>query len=327
MILFNFREELEKMKNGPFEGSAYIQPLGMPSPTIAVVDDDDVKAIKVSQRTTREDGVAILISSLTKHCDLQAGDRLTITGRVGSGAPDSSWGMVLRRGSPDWKQLTHQITPMGLFSLTHLLEAVDLDVVFWLQTNHWGETSPTMDFFIDSILITRMQTKIIADERDIIYTLSNDDFFQSFNEKIVITLAEKDEINNNEMCLRRSGNPVITVCKGNNENIIHISRRTQNWDGLDIMLQPFELLQGNKYQLQVTGRIDGSAPPKSVIMLQGVPTYTWEHLIEVKSNDSFILKHNISPDDLEKWIAIRIATNIPGTDMSFFIDSIELCVM
>ena len=331
MVLFDFRKKLETMKSGPFEGSEYIQPLGIPPPVITVVDDNGIKAIRVSKRTAREDGVAIPISTLTKYSGLQTGDRLTITGRVGSGAPDSHWGMVLRRGSLDWKQLTHQITPVGLFSLTHLLESVDLDVTFWLQSNHWGEVSPTMDFFIDSILITRMQTRTVIDERDIVYTMANDNFVQSFAEKDIIILAEKDKpynkMSNEESCLRRSGSPVLTIYKGSNGNSIHISKRTNNWDGLDIMLQPLELLQGNKYNLQVTGCIDGFAPPEAIIMLQGIPVYTWEHLVEVKSNDFFVLKHNISPSDLEKWIAIRVATNTKGIDMAFFIDSIELSVI
>jgi len=317
MVLFDLREKLVKMNAGSFTGDAFLQPLGEPSPTLFVADDGGVKTVQVTNRATREDGVAILISSLAKDIGLQVGDRITVTGRVAAGAPADHWGIILRRGSLDWKQLAQQIAPQGLFSLTYLLDEADLDTVIWVHTNHWGETPPTMDFCIDSILITRWRDRRAktADTRARVYSLATDTAIQTLEEGTDITTTKS-------AFLQQSGNAAITVVKAAEGNALHVSNRVNDWDGLDIRLLSLE--PGNKYRLKITGRIDGDAPRGMLIMLQGIPVYSWEGCQRIDENKTFALSHTFSQSELETWTAVRLATNRKGTTVPFFIDTIEL---
>jgi len=317
MVLFDLREKLVNMNAGSFTGAAYLQPLGEPSPTLSVANDGGIKTVQVTKRAIREDGVSILIYSLAKDIGLQAGDRLTITGRVAAGAPADNWGIVLRRGSLDWKQLAQQIAPQGLFSLTYLLEDTDLDTVIWIHTNHWGENPPTMDFCIDSILITRWQEKRTkADTRTQIYSLTTDARIQESEDGAIMTLGDS-------AYLQQSGNASISIAKGEKGNVLYISNRVNDWDGLDVRLNPMGLEPGNKYRLNITGHMDGIAPQGTLIMLQGVPVYSWEGCQRVDENNAFSLNHFLSQTELEAWTAIRITTNRIGANISFFVDSIE----
>jgi len=146
MILFDLRKELKK-------STEYLIPLN--ASTLTLAEEDAVQFIKVSNRHANQDGASLLISPLTATYHLKPGDRLTITGGIAENHPEDNWAIEIRRGTIDWKQLSQQITPVGFYSMTYLLEDTDLQSTIWIQTNHWGSTEPTMDFFIDSILITR----------------------------------------------------------------------------------------------------------------------------------------------------------------------------
>ncbi|MCL1986857.1 MAG: hypothetical protein FWG64_02670 [Firmicutes bacterium] len=326
MIVFDLHNDLEPLTEGKFDGTKYLKPLCKHSLYLELLDDHGLKTVKASQRESREDGMLIDLPKIAKDFDLRPNDRITVTGRISSVAPKDDWGMELMRGSSEWwGQLAQQITPVGIYSMSYLLEDIDLEHDMWVCTNHWGEEEPTMDFTIDSILVFRPPVKKEEESRKVLYSLLLDDFIQGHDDNTIIPLAEGNKDDSpEEPLLRKSGNPIVVARKSELGIAIYVEKRKNDWDGMDIRLEPLELKKGNKYYVEVTGKVFGEAGEGAAMTLQGVPTYTWADMLEVGDDSDFVLTHVLTQSNLETWTAWRITTNNAGIKLGFMVDSIEI---
>ena len=319
MVLFDLQEKLERATIGRLEGMQYLQPVALPSqhlPKLSIEEHDEVKFISISGRTKNEQGISLSLGDIP---DLRQGDRITITGRVARGAPSTSWSLAMFSSIGESNQLTQHISPKSLFTLTHVLEEMELEATFTLHTMQWGESTPSMDIFVDSILITRAREILtfLKDDRDVVYSLSSDDYIQW------VGMGEGNTFETSRF-LQRSGRPTLTIFRNGTSNAIHVTNRSKDFDGLDIRLERLGLVKGNEYHVKVTGRIDGEAPEYAQIMFQSVPHFSIRDNKPLTSNQSFELNHILRRSALEKWVMLRVTTNLPGAKVSFYIDSIDI---
>jgi hypothetical protein len=270
-----------------------------PESTVTVEDIDGVKTILVANRADRESGICLHLGKIP---ELIAGDRLTITGRVEDGTPhNSNWSIALLSIYDGY--LTQHISPRSVFSLSYVLTGNELEHTFFLQTIGWGAALPTMSFYIDSILITRMDSiDTEGDTRGIVYSLAD-------GEGSIVT---------------KCGNATIRFITHENKNALHITKRESEFDGIDINLLNLKLHKKCLYKIIVRGKIDGNAPLDSAVMLQGIPSQAWRCITIVNDNDDFTLEYTLRNIDIELWTSVRVITNTQGRGMSFFIYDIEV---
>jgi hypothetical protein len=133
----------------------------------------------------------------------------------------------------------------------------------------------------------------------------------------LVGLATKGE-------LVQSGSPDIRIFKRGETNAIHVGARAKDWDGIDINMQRLGLLPGNKYEVVVTGCIDGKSVHDCIITLQGIPGYSWRNNQYVGDNEVFTLRHTLTQAEVGQWTVIRITTNAAGATVPFYIYSIEI---
>ena len=319
MVLFDLQEKLERVSIGRLDSMHYLQPIAPPSqhlPKLTVEEHDEVKFISVSGRTKNEQGISLSLGDIP---ELRQGDRITITGRVARGAPSTSWSLALFSSVGESNQLVQHLSPKSLFTLTHVLEEIELEAIFTLRTVQWGDAIPAMDIFVDSILITRAREMVtfLKDEREVVYSLQTDDYIQWTN----IGVGNNFE---SSRFLQRSGRPTLTLFRTGLVHGIHVTNRNKDFDGVDILLERLGLMKGNEYHVQVTGRVDGDAPNYAQIMFQSVPHFSIRDNQPIYSNEPFVLNHTLRRSALEKWVMLRITTNLPGAKVSFFIDSIDI---
>jgi hypothetical protein len=314
-LLFDLQEMIREIPPGEFSNPLMYANSSQNTKTIlSVAEQNGEKTVCVSNRADSSDGLLLNIAEIT---DIQAGDRITVTGRIGEGAPKNNWGMVLHRTGENFAHLVQQRAPSTdeLFYLTYLLDEIDLNVEFQVRTSHWGTETAHMDFFVDDILITRCVKGTAADidPRNTVYSLSEDEFF-------------KQNLKPGEMTtyLQTSGEPEYVL--DNHSKSIHIKRRVNDWDGLDILLSPMKLLPGNNYSLQVTGRITGEVPQNTELMFQILPGYVWRSNKKMTANQDFVLFHLLSKTEITNAEVIRITTNTEGAKMPFLITGIDLKV-
>jgi hypothetical protein len=295
---------------GDFENYGVISLRRDPDANGKIKKVEDIKALFISGRTARESGIFI---DLTKLSELLPGDRITVTGRIDRdhSLGSSTWSISLLSAIDG--HLTHHIAPDAVYSLSYILDESDIKNVLTVHTIGWGVLHPLMDFYVDNILITRgdIINKPAVDTRKIIYSLAEDSNLQ-------FVLADEKSI------LTRAGYPNVSVFEHNGKKAIHVDTRVNDWDGLDILISNLKLRAGNQYKITVHGRVDGEAPEDAVIMIQGVPSYSWRHNIEIKSNEEFTLEYTMTRSDVEKWTAVRITTNQAGATMSFFVYRVEI---
>jgi len=291
----------------PIEGHAVI--------TLEQVED--VRTLRVSQRDSADAGIGIPLWDIPH---VQAGDRIVVTGRV----PDNilmgvNWGIALMRDTSTEGQVAQYTYPAPLYSLSHVLGADDLDKMFYISTVHWGSIEPTMDFYVDSILILRRDKNFTAvkDHRNVLYSLKEDTTLQSD------TYKEGHSFESSQY-LVRSGEPNILITKWGESNALHITTRIRDYDGIDINLARLGLIPGNQYEIIVTGRMDGDVPEDAIITLMGLPGFSWRSQRAVTTDASFVLRHIFDPSEVEKWTALRVTTNRVGAYAQFFIYSIEI---
>ena len=301
----------------------YITPVGETFPTLKLEQSEDVKSIRVSSRESEDDGVSINIAAIP---DIRAGDRITITGRIGIDAPFGSWGIALSSdvGAKETSQLAQMLVPRTMYSLSYKLSADDLKRCLLVQTTRWGAVNPTMDFLVDNILIFRgvKSHRELTDSRSMVYSLERDSDIQQMREGSYLALDDTSGT------IRHSGKPAISIVKREGSNILHVGHRSNDWDGIDIDLPPLKLLTGNTYQIKVIGRVDGQVPkdePKGVnLMIQGMPNFSWRSLTPICDNQEFELCHTLTQSEIESWTAIRITSNNEASAVSFYIYSIDI---
>ncbi|MCL2198855.1 MAG: hypothetical protein FWB80_08020 [Defluviitaleaceae bacterium] len=314
-ILYDFQENFKDIEAGDFETNEIVTSRN--EFTMALLNDiEDVKSLLLTKRTRRESGVLI---HLKKIPNLQPGDRIIITGRVSGGDsnPRNGWSVALL--STIDGHITQHIAPSSVFSLSHMLEEKELDQTMVVHTIGWGASQPLMDFCIDGILITRNDRAANPNEdtRTSLYSTSDDPQLKWISTNDVQSFGDT-------LILVRSGSPNVRMFKRKGVNAFHVGVRVNDWDGVDIRLSHLKLLSGNKYKITVHGKIDGDAPPKSVIMLQGIPSYTWCSSKDITPDMSFTLEHILTRSQVEGWTSARITTNTPGAKTSFYIYSIDV---
>ena len=193
-----------------------------------------------------------------------------------------------------------------------------------VQTTRWGAINPTMDLFIDGILISRDDKAEVKDDpRSVIYSFATDVNFRP-DGLMPSLLGAEPEDDNTAVFLVQSGNPRIKVCMYNGEKALHVTERAKDWDGIDISLERLKLFEGNKYQITVTGRVDGYAPEGSIMTLQGLPGFSWRNYRFIADDRFFTLSHTLSDAEIAHWTTIRITTNAVGANVSLYIFDIEI---
>ena len=313
LVLYDLQDDLKNMSEGPLPQNGYVAPWGDTPADFNVVRVGPVKTIHVTNRKQVYDGLAVYVPSMTK---LWPEDRITVTGRIGMGASKSDWSMAIDKYDGDYTTLSQHLAPdqSELFSISYLLDVADLDNPIIVHSDDWGKRVDPIDFYVDSILITRdvKDKSMVIEERKEIYSLAKD--------SNILTLNPGDVTD----FIQTSGAPKYEVSEKDSKKRIRIFGRMNNWDGLDILLKKMNLKPGNRYTLHVKGRIDGLAPPRSELMLQIVPGYIWRSEEAVVDNQPFTLSHTFSIMELQNAEAVRVASNVPGSDMAFYIDEIVI---
>jgi hypothetical protein len=314
-ILYDMQEDFSGLEPGDFEKHGIISLRRDPDAYGRIEKVEDIKVLLISGRTARESGIYININELD---GLLPGDRINVTGRIDQdhSLGSSTWSISLF--SVIDGHLTHHIAPGAVYSLSYILDENDVQDILTVHTIGWGVLHPLMDFYIDNILITRDDSVgDSADTRKIIYSLAADSDVQLIN-------ADKFDKYGTAVILARSGHPNVKIMRHNESTALNINTRVNDWDGLDIIISNLKLRVGNQYKITVHGQVDGEAPEGSIIMIQGVPSYSWRHNIEIKSNEKFTLEYLMTRSDVETWTSARITTNPAGAKMAFFVYNIEI---
>jgi len=320
-IVFDLQEYLQAMQSDKERTPSFLRPTGSHEPTITICNHEDEKCIHVTHRATKKSGVVIDLPLMQ---GIMPDDRITIMGRISDPKERRDWGIsLLSQLSIAENQVAQQAVPHGIFLLTHQLDDDDLKKPLFLQTTKWGSwgdsEDPNFDFFVDSILVSRDIdfVKQKKEDRAVVYDLNSD---------IAICEATLNTVNgtHHSLVLRQSGTPSIYIVSDGDGRAIHVTRRTNNYDGFDICMAQLNLIQGEEYRITVTGRADGEAPEDAQIMLQGIPGYHWRSLHSLVTNQDFTLSYTLKKSSLEQWEALRIATNQAGAHVPYFIYSIEI---
>ena len=326
--MFDLQQKLEALEPGVFKRTEHLEPIGDNEPTLSLEMIEDVKTVLVKNRADQVSGIGIPLNAIPM---LRSGDRLMITGRVPPGVPAGSWGVALVMQETELRkaeecQLAMFTSPRSLFTLTHILSSTDLNELMIVQTTRWGAIKPTMDLYIDSIIIFRDEkySSIVEDLRTIVYSLETDSEYTTG--EILAVGEEMREIRDYSGMgfLVQAGSPEIRVFRHNEAKALYISNRNKDWDGVDLNMQHMKLYPGNKYQITVTGSVDGLAPKGMSVTLQGIPGYTWRSNQVVESDGQFILRHTLSQSEADHWATIRITTDAVGAHVPFYIYGIEV---
>ncbi|MCL1863901.1 MAG: hypothetical protein FWF78_10085 [Defluviitaleaceae bacterium] len=313
-ILYDFQEDFKNIEVGDFEKSEIVA--SRSELTKAVLSDvEGVKTLLLTERSRRESGIYIHLKQIP---NLKSGDRIVITGRVGGESnPRNGWSIALL--STIDGHITQHIAPSSVYSLSHILESKELEQTMTVHTIGWGTSQPLMDFSIDSIIIIRNHrvTNPNEDTRTSLYSMAEDSHLKWISTNDVQSFGES-------LIIVRSGSPNIQIFKRKGINAFHVGTRVNDWDGVDIRLSHLKLCSGNKYKITVRGKIDGEGIPDAVMMLQGIPTYSWCSEQNITTDMDFTLEHVLTRSQVETWTSARITTNTEGAKVAFYIYSIDV---
>lgn len=317
LVLYDLQESLKTINAGPLKDAPYLSAM-RDECSSDVINVQDVKTIHCAGRVDMKPGIIINTRAMEQ---LRPGDKITVTGRVGSGAPTSDWAIAIDRRRHEtafnvFSVLAQCISPLHseLFSVTYLLEPEDLKCPIMIRTNLWGNTTGYMDYFIDNVLITRSSDSvdIEPETRGVIYSLDTDDG--------LISLKPNDV----QKFIRASGQPKYTLSKKDGKKSILVERRMNHWDGIDLLFADMGIKQGNIYTIKVRGKIEEPAPPNSRIMLQIIPGFIWQSEVFLTDDREFTLEHTFPAMQLQTLEAVRITTDTAGAEVSFTIYDMEV---
>jgi hypothetical protein len=320
LVLYDLQDELKNYTAGDLPKNPRIEANPNQHATLSVIEEEGAKTILVSNRHEVSDGITINMNEIE---GLRPGDRLTISGRTGSGAPTVKWGMLIHRGGGSYSLLEQHNMPAPdeLYFLTYLLDAVDLEHPIRLRTDHWGNEEAHMDFFVDDILITRnlKNAGTVTDGRDVVYSLATDEYARE-------GLVPAPGTRSVPTFLQTSGEPEFILLEEGGKKSIIVRRRVHDWDGVDIHLTMMGLKQGCSYTINVEGRIEGEAHGGAQMMMQVLPGYVWRDNKDVNGGEEFSLSHTLSNAEILNAEVIRITSNPQGAKMTFVITDIILKV-
>ena len=309
-VLFDAQEELKSADAGIFFGNKFLFASEKFPPKLFVTEFGEKKSILVSDRPALDSGLVIQIPA-TKN--LRPGDKITVAGRIDGIAPKNDWAMVVRKYGGDNDILTLVPNTDEKFCITYVFDTADLETPVQIRSTHWGNDGTPVNFFVDSILITRDKnnSNFEIEPRKIIYSFANDEKINELTGDITAFI-------------RPSGEPSCAVKKISDKKFIHVKQRKNNWDGVDILLPDMNLKQGNIYTIRAKGHIEDSAPPGATMMFQILPGYIWRSVVAAEENGEFVLSHTLSMMELQTAEAVRITSNPEGAEMSFAISEIEV---
>jgi len=319
IVLFDMQERVYDLKQVADAGF-FVSAGGSP-PVLTFERVEDVKTIRISARSHNESGLGVDLSVIP---GLKAGDRITVTGRLDDEYLNGQWGIALLVCASltfhsESLQLAQQIAPKKLFSLSFVLDEINLTQVIILQSTKWGAFDPLMDIILDTVLITRKEeTPLdVIDPRSLVYSLESDQSIHWTNDPVSFVASE---------FLVRSGTPTLDLVTQSGARVLHVNGRYNDWDGVDINLDILKLLPGNSYEITVTGSVDGEVPEVSgaAVMVQGMPGYSWRGVQPMNSNAGFTIKYSLLPAEVAQWKTIRVTTNQEGAGVPFFIYSIKI---
>jgi hypothetical protein len=303
LLLFDLQNALENEKAGVLSNTLFL-PFGEET-KLSVTEIEDEKSVFVSNRKSNSGGLEIFINKAAKYV---SGDRITITGR----ADDCSVEMHLCDENDNKLVQISYPNRDNFFVISYILDVKDVRKYIRLVSRPRARVGAPADFHVDRILIARASENVPADSRSVVYIMDNDRHLKA------LSGGGYTEF------LFASGDPLYTVFGGIKRSIINVSRRENDWDGIDIRTSLMNLVRGNEYHIRVTGRVDGDAPLGAEITLQLLPMYSWRGTQAVRSNQDFNLTHTFSREELETLDRVRITTNSAGAKMSFFVYGIEI---
>ncbi|MCL1995948.1 MAG: hypothetical protein FWG63_07075 [Defluviitaleaceae bacterium] len=327
LVLFDLQDSLERIDVGTPLRNGFLVANEKSAPILTVTEHDDVKFILVSDRNTITKGAMLQLFHLPS---IQSGDRLVITGRISKKAPHDGWGISLFsiidptihpvNIESNVLQLSQQVAPQGIYTLVHQFDTTENYELLSIETTQWQNYIPTMDFSIDSILVTRItdSMKFIKDKRSTVYSLETDEEIRS--------LIAGADIDTNLTYLQRSGTSLVQIVKSDDKTTIHIKLRSKDYDGIDIRLEEMGLIRGNNYNVKVFGYVDGRADKDSQITLQGLPGFHWRGTQPLFSNTPFVLSYTLMKSHVGRWTDLRIATNAAGATAPLVINALEVTV-
>lgn len=312
-VLYDLQKELGELSLGVFGGSRHLASGGEYPPKLTVVEAGGTKTLLVSDRPAIDSGLVLQVPALAK---LLPGDKIIITGRICGTAPKLDWAMVMRRYGKLYANLAQHYIPSTdeLFCITYVFDPIDLETPVQIRSNHWGKDDTPMDFFVDSILITREQSNanIEMDSRRVVYSFADD---------VNVKELKPGDIT---PFIHASGAPMYTVKEKGGKKSIRVWRRLNNWDGIDIIIPNMNLKSGNLYTIRAKGRVESPVPPGATMMFQVLPGFIWRSAVPVEDNGVFTLSHTLSIMELQMAEGIRIASNPECAGMSFIISEIEV---
>ncbi|MCL1862195.1 MAG: hypothetical protein FWF78_01355 [Defluviitaleaceae bacterium] len=289
---------------------------------IKIKEIEDVKTLTVTKRQSDIDGFIVDITRLSEYAEgeILLGDRFTITGRFGRKTPIGGWCFELRaRCKNGTNKAVHQFFPdrSRIFALSFVIDINDVESIYLITRTQVIGLTPK-EFFVDGILITRVSGYAIADTRSVVYIMEDDRFLEDLTE------------GGYSEYLYATGDPLYLVYRSAEKagrKALSISRRLNDWDGLDIRISLMNFLPQNKYAVRVVGCIPGEAPLDAEIMLQLIPTYESRSVKLMHENQNFVLLHAFTSEELKTTECVRIATSESGKNMSFIIYNIEVFVL
>jgi len=324
LVLFDLQKEFENIASCAFADAGslaeFMQPCGIPAPHVSINEYDNVKYMSVEHRKSDTSGLTLTLSAIS---DLQPGDKICITGRVGENAPLANWGVGLYPEGDNSNHLSQHNAPEGLYNLYHTIGVDEMNRNIVIRTAQWDDSAIVVDFYVDSILITRPQNgnAVIKDERPIAYSLINDAHIK--NVKLYRAILE-----DGSTFLVRSGTSEIKAYEQEyGARSLAVRGRVRDWDAIDVLLKPMGLILGNLYQVRVTGTMGDQVPEGAKMMFHGLPAYAWRSHVPVSPGSDFVLEHILTQSELENWTGIRITTNGVASQSAFIIKSIEVIPM
>jgi len=285
--------------------------------------------IAVTSRTANWNGIDILHSAV----GFEAGDVVTVQGRVGYTLPTAWSAMILNTRPGAWYEAFQgddlsNFAPGGSFTMNLTLTDANITDLtgaspagIRIQTNGAVE----MDFFIDNITVYRP----VSDECDLIYSLAHDAHIQGL---AVGATGTGSVILGGTPYLQQSGEPTFTIVAHptSGGNSIEVSGRTADWNALDIMRGPMDMDPDvNEYLITIRGRVVD--PPSGTQVILGGPASPWNWLgnIAPAADGSFELAVDAGPEAFAATAggaaqfanAFRLQTNNSAT---FIVDDIEI---
>ena len=285
--------------------------------------------LALTGRTAPAHGVDLLHAEI----DFEAGDIVTVTGRLGSNIP-AGWGaMILNTAPGGWSESfqsgdVRNIGANGDFTLELILTAAHITSItganpagIRIQSNNADE----MDFFIDNITVYRPAAQTVTVIR---YSLYEDAYVQGLSAPTTNNLAGAANLDLN-------GVTTVNVRSYSGTNYLHVVDRAAGSHGVEVVTDGLAVEVGDV--VRVTGRLGADVPTGWFVMHFNFVNDAsgWNERAStggLSANEVFTLEHTLSAADVAilnaAGGAIRVGSNHNNDAnlpiMDFFIHTIYI---